>query len=119
MSESWPTALRDIVDRAAAETRELRHGYIGSEHLLLALAGAAETLASQRLETAGARYVDVRRLIVGIVGMGAGEIPEGQLLPYTPHSAAVVRRVLAEAARGDPGDIGSEHVLRAVLRRRG
>ena len=118
MTDKWPTALREIVERASAETRQLRHGYIGSEPLLLALAGAGGTRAAQRLESAGARYVDIRRLIVGIIGVGAGEISDGQVLPYTPHAAAAVRRVLEQAARGDPGAIGSEHVLRATLRRR-
>ena len=53
MREDEPAALRGILERAGAETRELGHGYIGSEHLLLALLGAAGSRAAQRLEAAG------------------------------------------------------------------
>jgi hypothetical protein len=81
-----PAALRGILERAAAETRELGHGYIGSEHLLLALCSAAGTHAAQRLEAAGARSDDVRAMIVKIAGVGAGEIADDQILP-AQHSA--------------------------------
>lgn len=118
MREDEPAALRGILERAGAETRELGHGYIGSEHLLLALLAAAGSRAAQRLEAAGGRYDDVRALIVRIVGLGEEDIADEQILPFTPHAVAVVRRVREEAERAGPEAIGTEHILRAVLRRR-
>ena len=117
MRAGEPAALRAILERAAVETRALRHGYIGSEHLLLALLGAAGSRAAQRLEAAGGRYDEVSALIVRIVGRGDEEIPE-QILPYTPNAAAVVRQIREEAQRSDPDAIGTEHILRAALLRR-
>ena len=76
MRAGEPAALRAILDRAAAESRALRHGYIGSEHLLLALLGAAGSRAAERLEAAGGRYEEVSALIVRIVGRGDEQIPE-------------------------------------------
>jgi len=111
-------AVRGILDRAAAETRELRHGFIGSEHLLLALFGAPGGRAARRLEAAGAGYEAVRAQIVRIVGVGDEPVSAQQILPYTPHAVAVVRQVRREAERSRSEAIGTEHVLRAVLRRR-
>jgi ATP-dependent Clp protease ATP-binding subunit ClpC len=119
VGDDEPAALRGILERAGAETRELGHGYIGSEHLLLALLGAAGSHAAHRLEAAGARYDDVRALIVRIVGQGEGEVADQQILPYTPHAKAVVRRIREEAERARPEAIGTEHILRAALLRRG
>ena len=116
MGAGEPAALRAILERAAAESRALGHGYIGSEHLLLALLGAAGSPAAQRLEAAGGRYEEVSALIVRIIGRGDEEIPE-QILPYTPNAAAVVRQIREEAQRSDPDTIGTEHILRAVLLR--
>ena len=80
--------------------------------------GAAGSRAAQRLEAAGGRYNDVRALTVRIVGLGEEDIADEQILPFTPHAVAVVSRVREEAERAGPEAIGTEHILRAVLRRR-
>lgn len=118
MGDDDPDVLRTILERATVETRELGHGYIGSEHLLLALIGDARTRAAKRLEAAGGRYVDVRAGIVRIVGVGEEAIPDEYPLPYTPNAAAVVRRVREDAEREGREAVGTEHVLRATLRQR-
>jgi hypothetical protein len=104
LGDDEPAALRGILERSAAETRELGHGYIGSEDLLPALFGAAGIRAAQRLEAAGGRYDDVRALIVTIVGVSADEIAVQQILPYTRPAVAVVRRVREAAERGRASD---------------
>ena len=118
MGDDEPAALRGILDRAGAETRELGHGYIGSEHLLLALLSTVGSRAARRLEAAGGRYDDVRARIVRIVGSSDEEIAVEQTLPFAPHAIAVVRRVREEAERAGPEAIGTEHIRRAVLSRR-
>jgi ATP-dependent Clp protease ATP-binding subunit ClpC len=111
-------AVRGILERAEAETRALGYAYVGSEHLLLALLDSAGSRAAQRLEAAGARYEDVGALIVRILGPGEEEIAENQILPYTTRAGAIVHRVRGEADRAGPAAIGTEHILRALLRRR-
>jgi ATP-dependent Clp protease ATP-binding subunit ClpA len=118
VDDDEPAALSGILERAAGETRKLRHGYIGSEHLLLALLVGAGSRAAERLDAAGGRYGDIRALIVRIVGLGDEDIADQQILPYTPNARAVVRRIRSEAERSGTEAIGSEHILRAVLRRR-
>jgi ATP-dependent Clp protease ATP-binding subunit ClpA len=55
---------------------------------------------------------------VEVVGAGEEESADQQILPYTPNAVAVVRWVRKEAERVRPEAIGTEHVLRAALRRR-
>jgi ATP-dependent Clp protease ATP-binding subunit ClpC len=118
VGDDEPPALRGTLDRAAAETRTLGHHYIGSEHLLLALLGAVGSRAAQRLHAAGARHDQIRGQIVRIVGVGDEETANQQILPFTENAIAVVRRIRKEAERAGPEAIGTEHILRAVLRRR-
>jgi Clp amino terminal domain, pathogenicity island component len=49
----WTPTARNALDRAAAEARELRHGYVGTEHALLALAGAEQGVAAGVLAELG------------------------------------------------------------------
>jgi ClpA/ClpB-like protein len=49
----WTPSARNALDQAAAEARELGHGYVGTEHALLALVGAEEGLAAEVLADLG------------------------------------------------------------------
>lgn len=115
--ESAPPALRETIVCAEAETRRLRHGFIGSEHLLLGLLAREGTRAADRLQHASVSHADVSARIVTIVGVGDEDVPHG-IVPYTPNAAAVCRLVMRDAETINPETIGSEHVLRALLTRR-
>jgi ATP-dependent Clp protease ATP-binding subunit ClpC len=112
-----PTALRETIVCAEAEMRSLRHGYIGSEHLLLGLLRREDTLAADRLQQASVSHADVSARIVTIVGLGEDDVPQ-QIVPYTPNAAGICHRVLSDAEKTGPATIGTEHVLRALLARR-
>jgi hypothetical protein len=49
----WTPTARDALNRAAAEARELRYGYVGTEHALLALVGAERGVAANVLAGLG------------------------------------------------------------------
>jgi hypothetical protein len=112
-----PAALQETVMCAEAETRRLRHGYIGSEHLLLGLLRRDGTHAADHLKQASVSHADVSARVVTIVGLGEDEVPQ-TVIPYTPNAAAICRRVLRDAEQTGPATIGTEHVLRALLARR-
>ena len=95
----------------------MRHGYLGTEHLLLGLLAGGDTSAARRVTQAGGSLEAIRSLVVRIVGVGPPGF-EVHSLPYTFNAAAVCRRVAGEAERFGPAALGTEHVLRAVLRRR-
>ncbi len=113
-----PVILREIVASADAESRRLRHGYIGTEHLLLALLLLSGLRAAALLKERGVEHAQVDEAVTMIVGVGEDVVGSEQL-PFTPRSAGVLRRVAAEAERLGKAAIGSEHVLRALLRSRG
>jgi len=61
---------RRIVVLAQKEAHELDHGYVGTEHILLALLAAAETDAARALTELGVSPETVRARLRDIVGQG-------------------------------------------------
>jgi ATP-dependent Clp protease ATP-binding subunit ClpC len=110
-----PEPLRDCVAYAAADSRLLGHGYLGSEHLLLGLLRMRGSRAAELLTQAGVAHDRVTSAVTRIVGVGE-RLPPGAQLPFTARSARIAWRVVGEGERLGHDAIGSEHVLRALLR---
>jgi ATP-dependent Clp protease ATP-binding subunit ClpA len=66
-----------LLGAAADTSRRLRHHYIGSEHLLLAIAEDGESIAAHVLAELGLSPEEIRAEIVSLVGYG--ESPRGRL----------------------------------------
>jgi ATP-dependent Clp protease ATP-binding subunit ClpA len=68
-ADMLPSA-RDFLGKAAVESRRLGHDYVGTEHLLLALAEDREGRAAHALRHLGVTADDVRADILALVGHG-------------------------------------------------
>jgi len=101
---------RDVVARAQAEARGLKHNYLGVEHLLLALTTKAGGGAERFLRDAGVTSAGVRTQVKLIVGEGR-ETPNGRI-PFTPRSKRALQ--LARRAAGS-GVIETGHILLGIL----
>ncbi len=113
MFERFTESARQVVVLAQEEARKLRHGYIGTEHLLLGLmrenGRAATTLGSQEVELQA-----VRDWVVESVGEGDEEPPAGQL-PLTPRMKKIFELALEDAQALGHNAIGTQHLLIALL----
>ncbi|GAA4448750.1 Clp protease N-terminal domain-containing protein [Phytohabitans houttuyneae] len=69
MFERFTDRARDAVKGAQDEARELRHRYIGTEHILLALLGESGGLAATVLRDAGVFPEQVRADVLAAVGV--------------------------------------------------
>lgn len=61
-----PRAKRAL-DLAVRESRQLGHGYLGTEHILLALSALDEGLAAQFLSASGVRYDHIRTMVISLL----------------------------------------------------
>jgi ATP-dependent Clp protease ATP-binding subunit ClpA len=68
MFERFTTSAREVVVRAQVEARELRHGSIGTEHLLLALVARPGTATAQVLARHGVTHETVADAVTTLVG---------------------------------------------------
>jgi ATP-dependent Clp protease ATP-binding subunit ClpA len=68
MFERFTASAREVVVGAQAEARELGHGTIGTEHLLLALLARPATRTAQVLARHGLTREQVREAVTALVG---------------------------------------------------
>ena len=100
---------RNAVVLAQDEARGLGHGHIGSEHLLLGLAGEERGLAMTVLGSLGVTLEGARARVEAVVGRGEG-MPAGQI-PFTPEAKKSLEGALHEAQDLGHEHIGTEHLL--------
>ena len=115
MSEKRFTPRGENVLRLAQEAAgDLGHGYVGCEHLLLALLRDGGGIAYRALTEAGLSERMVNDLIVRAIGRGmSGGDPEQGL---TPRARSAVELAVNEANRALSPFIDSEHILLGLLR---
>ena len=114
MFERFTARARSVMVLAQQEAMRLRHGYIGTEHLLLGLLREEEGIAGQVLYSAGVTLDDAREQVESIVGYGE-EGQDGQA-PFTPRSKKVLELALREALQIGHDYIGTEHLLLGLVR---
>ena len=113
MFERFTESARQVVVLAQEEARKLRHGYIGTEHLLLGLirenGRAATTLGAH-----GVELQPTREWVVEHIGEGDEEPPAGQL-PLTPRMKKIFEMSIEDAETFGHHAIGTQHLLIALL----
>ena len=114
MFERFTESARQVVVLAQEEARVLKHGYIGTEHILLGLLRSEQGFPPGLLEHLDITLDRVRADVRRIVGTGEGVI-SGQI-PFTPRAKKVMELTLREALSLGHQQIGPEHILLGLLR---
>ena len=110
----WPglsEAASDVVGRAVEEARQLHHRYLGTEHLLLALA-SDDGLAGAALERLGVSAERVTEQIQRLIG--PGHSAHSATLGITPRTKRVLEAARKESRRLGHRCADTEHLLLAV-----
>ena len=118
MAESQFTSTALGAIRLAQENAaRLGHSYVGSEHLLLGLAGQEFSPAAMALRRAGADSRSLRSAIAQRVGTGvpAKSIFQG----LTPNCCLAIQGAVEESRRLGQRAVNSEHLLLGLLRAKG
>lgn len=113
MFERFTASARQAVAFAQQDAAQLRHNYIGTEHLLLGVL-KQESIAARALRSVDVTYDDARREVLNIVG-SSEELVAGQI-PFTPRSKRVLELALREALFLGHKHIGPEHILLGLAR---
>jgi ATP-dependent Clp protease ATP-binding subunit ClpC len=112
--ERFTDRARRVLTLAQEEARALRHGFIGTEHILLGLIEEGDGLGARALRSLGITTEDVREKVEEIVG--ASLSTPGGAPPFTARSKKVLELALREALQLNHSYIGTEHILLGLVR---
>lgn len=114
MFERFTDRARRVIVLAQEEARNLKHNYLGTEHILLGLIREGEGVAAKALEALGITLDDVRAQVIDIIGEGQ-EPPSGHI-PFTPRAKKVIEYAMREGLQLGHSYIGTEHLLLGLTR---
>ncbi len=113
MANRFTQKAQNCLNRAMQLACGLGHTYIGSEHLLLGLAGETDSIASKLLTGRGADPDKIRQTISEWAGTGTPTV----LSPsdMTPKVKNIIETSAEESLKYGQSYIGTEHLLSALL----
>jgi hypothetical protein len=105
---------RHVLVLAQERARELRHGQVDTEHLLLGVIAEEEGFGGRVvIATAGSREA-AERAVTETLAQGTEKPPTH--IPFTNLNKAVLQATLEEALRMGHNYIGTEHILLGLLK---
>lgn len=107
---------RELLEAARAEARRLRHEYVGTEHILLALTSQTGGIALAALRRQGIDLAQLRGTIDSITRPGHVEPMADASAAYTTRTKRVFALAQESATALGQTEVGAEHLLIGILR---
>lgn len=114
MQMRFTTQAQQAMDRAIYITQQFRHGYLGTEHLLVGLIHVRPSVAQQVLQQQDITEEHLMEKIKDIIGIG--KIPVGIEREFTPRAKKVLDISIQICRQMGTNMIGTEHLLLALLK---
>ena len=102
---------RKILISAKEEMLKLKHPYVGSEHLLLAILKNKNDI-SKKLKEYGLTYDKLKDEIINIVGIGS---KESDCFLYTPLIKRIMENAMIDSRENNNGIVTISHLFQAML----
>lgn len=100
-----------ILSNAKEEMVNLKHPYVGTEHLVLSILNSNTNL-STRLKDYGLNYDKFKNEIVKVIGEGS---KISRMFLYTPLLKKIIENAIIDAKENNDGEITIEHLFSALL----
>jgi len=114
MYERFTDKAQKLLQLAEQEARRLKHGYVGTEHILLGLVKVGSGVAVNVLKNLAVELQAIRIEIEKILASGPDRVM-GKL-PQTPRAKMAIQYAMEEAFHLDHNYVGTEHLLLGLLR---
>lgn len=114
MFEKFSNEGKAVITRASEEARMLRHSYVGTEHLLLAILDQHEMSPLGYLDSVGVAYDTVRAKIEHAIG--AGQSKSRRHLSFTAHYKEVSLQAVSVMVVRGHDLLEPAHLLYAMVR---
>ncbi len=115
MDGMFSERVKRVIQYAREEAGRLRHDYIGTEHLLLGMIRDGEGMAISILLNLDLELDELKQSIEEAVASTGGTLTIGQI-PFTPRARRVLEIAAQEARVTNSKNVGTEHLLLAILK---
>ena len=114
MKENYTSSAKEALGIAKKEAKALNGGCIGSEHILLGLVGT-KGISGKIFEEIGVKKSRIRGILENIIDSheGIAVLDQGE---YTPSAERIIEQSKKEASHFHSKEIGTEHLLFALLK---
>lgn len=100
-----------ILNNAKEEMKDLKHPYVGTEHLVLAILKESNGI-SNKLNDYGVNYSSFKNEIINIIGKGTKET---ELFLYTPLLKKIIENAIIDSKDNSNGEVGIENLFSALI----
>ena len=114
MQIKFTKKAQQAIEEARKSAVELGQGYVGSEHLLIGLLRADNSVAYKALEQQNVDENDVVEKIGELIGIDSNVVEAP--IDFTPRTKRILEKSLQEALNMGTTYIGSEHLLLALIK---
>ena len=111
MFGNFTEETRKILVIAKSEMKALKHPYVGSEHLLLAILKNKNNV-SKRLGEYDITYENVKQEIERIIGTGS---MEATWFLYTPLLKRILENAILDSKENNQSEVTTEHLFSSLL----
>ena len=115
MQIEYTKQAENVLKTARSAAKELRHPYIGTEHLLLGLRRVFTGVAGQMLATNGVNENEILKVIGELISPTEEVVFEGKA-ERSPRLEYLLENSRREAERFQASEVGTEHMLMAIVR---
>lgn len=119
MYERLDKGLERVIKVAHEIAREYEQEYVGTEHLLLAIAREREGLSGQVLAEVGASEEKTKAAVDRLIKNSLEDTWVFGRLPGTPHFRNVMAKAIQEARNFGSKEVSTEHLLIGLLLEKG
>ena len=111
MFGNFTEEARGIIVRAKKEMYNLKHPYVGSEHLLLAILKDDNEI-SKKLKKYNLTYEKLKEEIINVIGIGSVET---EWFLYTPLLKRIMENAIIDSKENNNGEVTIEHLFTSIL----
>ncbi len=115
MKDRYTESAREALQYAIDTAYKLSHNYVGTEHLLIGLASTERGVASKVLEENGVEESRIIELVNQLIAPNnIAEASKGD--DFTPRAKKIIDQSFKEAIKYKSSQVGTEHILIALLK---
>ena len=110
----YTSKAKKVIDLAARISKKMNYSYVGTEHILAGLIKEGTGVAAEVLTACNVEYDKLISMIEDLISPGDNiEVMDRD--GYSPRTQRVLERASEEADRFECNEIGTEHLLMAIV----